>query len=211
MKNTTRFAFLLILSGLFAACNQQAPVNPVGIIDLNKISQETGNAEHIKAELEKIRTRLKTDLQTVQSNLQTSLQEGQKNLGKNPTDEQRLKLGKMLAEAQQKLKQAQESAGHQMKNRQAELVIELRDQVRPIASNIAAEQGMSVVLIKNDNTMIAYDGKSDITDTVIARMKAQGGAMKTEPAKPAMEMEKPAMKMKEPEAAMTPEATPAKK
>ncbi|NOY66008.1 MAG: OmpH family outer membrane protein [Gammaproteobacteria bacterium] len=175
MKNLTKLLILFVSLTVITACNQQAPSSTIGIINLGKISDETGNAEKIKSELEKIRTRLQQELQSVQMNLQKSFQENQDKIGKTPTDEQRMQLGKMLADAQNKLKMAQTSAAIELKNKREELVIQLRDTVRPIANKIAQQRGMSIVIIKNDNLLLGYDKKVDITDAVITEMKKIGG------------------------------------
>ena len=175
MKNLIKLTILMIGMGLIAACNQQAPSNSIGILDLGKISDETGNAEKIKSELQKIKTRLQQDLQSVQMNLQKNFQENQTKIGKTPTDEQRAQLGKMLAEAQQKLKMARSSAATELKNKQEELVIQLRDTVRPVANKIAQQRGMSIIMIRNDNLILGFDKKADITDAIIAELKKVGG------------------------------------
>ena len=175
MKNLIKLTILMIGMSLIAACNQQVPSNSIGILDLGKISDETGNAEKIKSELQKIKTRLQQDLQSVQMNLQKNFQENQTKIGKTPTDEQRAQLGKMLAEAQQKLKMAQSSAATELKNKQEELVIQLRDTVRPVANKIAQQRGMSIIMIRNDNLILGFDKKADITDAIIAELKKVGG------------------------------------
>lgn len=175
MKNLIKLLILFVSLTAITACNQQAPSSTIGIISLGKISDETGNAEKIKSELEKIRTRLQQELQSVQMNLQKSFQENQDKIGKTPTDEQRMQLGKMLADAQNKLKMAQTSAAIELKNKREELVIQLRDTVRPLANKIAKQRGMSIVIIKNDNLLLGYDKKVDITDAVIIEMKKIGG------------------------------------
>ena len=54
MKNLIKLLILFVSLTVITACNQQAPSSTIGIISLGKISDETGNAEKIKSELEKI-------------------------------------------------------------------------------------------------------------------------------------------------------------
>jgi len=173
--NLIKLTFLMISMSLIVACNQQAPSNSVAVLDLVKVSDETGNAEKIQSELAKIRGRLQQDLQSVQMNLQKNFQDNQAKIGKTPTEEQRAQLGQMLADAQNKLKFAQNSAATELKNKREELVIKLRETVRPVANRIAHEKGMTVILIKNENLILGYDEKADITEAVIAELKKAGG------------------------------------
>jgi len=178
MKNLIKLTFLTIGMSLIVACNQQAPSASVAVLDLIKVSDETGNAEKIQSELAKIRARLQQDLQSVQMNLQKNFQENQAKIGKTPTDEQRAQLGQMLADAQNKLKLAQNSAATELKNKREELVLKLRETVRPVANQIAHQKGMTVILIKNENLILGYDEKADITEAVIAELKKADGAEK---------------------------------
>jgi len=220
MKNLITFTILAITLGLVSACNQQAPLTTIGVINLGKVSDETGNAEKIQSELAKIRARLQSNLQAVQMNLQKNFQDNQLKIGKTPTDQQRVQLGKMLADAQNKLKQAQNSAAIELKNKQEELVINFRNTIRPISNKIAQQQGMNVVLIQNDNVILGFDKKVDITDAVIAelkKLKKDKDSTSKKPATPAAKMpalETPAAKMpalETPAAKMPATETPAAK
>lgn len=174
MKTLFKIGFLAFLLGMTTACNQQS-ANTTGVIDLGKISKETGQAEKIDAELKIIRNRLQSELQTVQTNLQKNFQENQKKFGKTPTEEQRAQLVKSLASAQQKLQQARNSATIELKNKEAELVFKLKSAVHPVAEKIAKKRGMTLILIKNDSLILSIDDKIDLTDAVIAELKKGGG------------------------------------
>ncbi|HEC28614.1 MAG TPA: OmpH family outer membrane protein [Gammaproteobacteria bacterium] len=173
MKTLLKLGLLAMLTSVIAACNQQA-ANTTGVIDLARISTETGNAEKIDTELKNIKSRLKTELQTLQTKLQNNFQETQKKFGEKPTDEQRGQLAKLLTTAQQQLQQARNSAAIELQNKQIELITKLKTSVHKIAEKIAKKRGMTLILINNNNIILSIDEKIDLTDAVIAGFKNQG-------------------------------------
>jgi len=175
MKQISLLLSLTFLLGLLGACNQQDSSTPVGLINLEKVSAETGNTAHIQAEMKKNRTRLNNELQALQKKLTTTIQDSQKSLGATPTNEQKTAFGKTLQAAKLQMQQAQQTAANELKKAQDDLVIKLRKTIQPIAQNIAKQRGMQVVLFDNSNVIFGKDPKTDITDAVIAALKKQGG------------------------------------
>jgi len=175
MKQITVFLTLTVLLGLLTACNQQGVTTPVGIINIEKVSKETGNTDLIQKEMQNVRTRLNTNLQTLQKKLTTTIQESQKKMGDNPTNEQRAELGKTLTSVKIQMQQAQLSAETELKKAQDTLIIKLRKMIQPVAKRIASQRGMQVILFDNNNVVFGKDQKTDITDAVIAELKKQGG------------------------------------
>ena len=55
----------------------------------------------------------------------------------------------------------------------AQLIKQFREEVRPIAEQVAKDKGASVVLLTNDN-VLWYDPTVDITDGVIAQIITAG-------------------------------------
>ncbi len=174
MNIIQKISIALAITALLSACNQQTDVYPVGIIDMERVSQETGNTDAAIEELSNLRTQLQQQLQDVQNGFQQRFQESQEKAGETPTDEQKKELSQLATEAQQALSAAQTNATESLKKKQTELFQTLRTNVQTVANGIARQRGMNIILLKNDAVILSNDEKTDITDAVIAAMKKQG-------------------------------------
>lgn len=165
----------IAMTGLLSACQQQTDNYPVGIIDIERISLETGNTDAAIKELGDLRSQLQQQLQDVQNGFQQRFQESQEKAGKTPTDEQKKELSQLATEAQQALSKAQTNATESLKQKQNELFQSLHTHVQAVANRIARQRGMNIILLKNSAVILSNDEKTDITDAVIEAMKKQGG------------------------------------
>lgn len=161
---------------LTAGCDltQKAPTRQSGrvaLIDIVRISQETGNTDRINNEITRTQSSLQQELNKLQDELQNRIAETQKKFGtESPTDEQRKELTEIIGEVQQEYQQAQSEATKKLKQKQFDLVKAFREELAPIARQVANDRGMTVVLIHNEAFVMDYDPSTDITDAVIAKM-----------------------------------------
>ena len=175
MNTIQKISIAIVFTGLLGACNQQTDNYPVGIIDMEKVSQETGNTDAAIKELGDMRSQLQQQLQDVQSGFQQRFKESQEKAGETPTDEQKKQLAQLATEAQTALSKAQTDATTSLKKKQTELFQSLHANVQTVANRIARQRGMNIVLLKNNTVILANDEKADISDAVIEAMKKQGG------------------------------------
>jgi len=174
-------AIAIAITGLLSGCNQPTTNYPVGIIDMERASQETGNTDAAIEALDKLRATLQQQLQDVQSGFQQRFQESQQKAGETPTDEQKKQLSQLATEAQDTLSKAQENATETLKKKQTELFQSLHATVQAVANRIARQRGMNIVLLKNSSLILTNDEQTDITDAVIEAMKKQGGDINKPP------------------------------
>lgn len=175
MNITQTIGIAIAITGLLSACNQPTTNYPVGIIDMERASQETGNTDAAIEALDKLRATLQQQLQDVQNGYQQRFQESQEKAGESPTDEHKKQLSQLATEAQDALSKAQENATETLKKKQTELFQNLHTNVQTVANRIARERGMNIVLLKNSAVILSNDEQTDITDAVIEAMKKQGG------------------------------------
>ena len=103
-----------------------------------------------------------------------------KEYGDNPSAEQRESLAQMAAAADRQLQVAIGQANQEANRQRMNLVVQYRDDVRPVAKRIAKEEGLSVVMVPLDGVLY-YDPTADITAKVVDAMPAPKPA--TQPGK----------------------------
>lgn len=175
MKSIYPLLIASILGLTLSACNQQANQFPVGIIDLDRISQETGHTEMAQAKLTELRSSLQKDLSDTQERLKKEMLESQSKMGDKPTEEQQAEMGQIATNMQTEMMQKQSSASQTLQSKQTELVTSFRNNVRAIADGVAQKRGMHIILLRNPSVLLGNDEKVDITDAVLAEMKKTGG------------------------------------
>ena len=167
-KLISSLVLLLFLSG----CEQfQAASNTV-VLDLDVIAKATGQAATIKQQVEKANNELTTQLQNISTQLNDQLAEEKKKLGKKPSAEHKKNMQQLTIQANQKMQQAKTLASQKSQQYRAALIQQLRKNIQPIAEKIARERGADIVSMSN-NAMIWFNPEIDITDEVIAVVRAQ--------------------------------------
>lgn len=175
MKSTYQLFIVLVFGILLSACNQQASQSPVGVIDLDRISQETGHTEMAQAQLNELRSTLQKDLSDTQTRLKNDMQASQDKLGEKPTPEQITEMQQAASKMQSEMMQQQTSASQALQSKQTELITTFRNNVRAVADRVAQKRGMHIILLRNPSVLLGSDKEVDITDEVLAEMKKAGG------------------------------------
>ena len=178
-------ATLITLSG----CDKFQSSNTV-VLDLDVIANATGQADTIKQQLEQANQELNSQLSAISVKLNEQLTEEKKKMGKKPSKADKQNLQKLTLQANQKMQQAKAIASQKAQQYKTALILQLRKNIQPIAEKIASDRGADIVLSAN-NTTIWYNPSIDITDEVIAEIRAtpanvpannkSGSETKTEP------------------------------
>jgi Skp family chaperone for outer membrane proteins len=158
----------LIISG----CDQMGGNAPVAIIDLGAIAEATGQDEIIQMKAEAMREELGQQLQQVAAELDSNISAEREKMGTPPTAEEEQQLQFMTMQARQQLGEVQAQAQAQAGQAEEAIVMEFRDQVIPLAQEIAAGMGSKIVMA-DDSYLVWYDESLDITDEVIAAWRAR--------------------------------------
>lgn len=151
----------------------------VAVIDLDEIAREVGATDEMSQAIAAHEAALNAQLHTLKANYVEQLQSKKNELGSEPTTEDNQRFAAMSQQASLNLAAAQQQAkGHMTKHR-ADLVIQFRKRVAPIAQQIAAERGLSLVIPRNEGMILAVDEQIDITDAVAAALKPQWQTLAT--------------------------------
>ena len=191
MNSRTYIISLMALATLAISACDRIPGAGLGtaVIDLAAIAKATGEDERIQQESQVARERLNGQLAEAAANLEAQLTAEREKLGEAPSPEQQQQYGQLQQQAQQQYGQLQQQAQQEAQRIETDLVMNLREKIKPVAEGIAKSRGAGVVFL-SDVTLFWSDPKADITDEVIAELSAD-----------------PSLLADTPEAA--PEATPA--
>ncbi|MEE4186018.1 MAG: OmpH family outer membrane protein [Gammaproteobacteria bacterium] len=194
--NSLRYCTLWLAAvavSLLTGCGpQQGASAQVAIIDLSIVARETGQDVVIRQRAEEGINELTNQLQQLAASLDQQLADEREKAGAAPSAEDAARLQQLTAQARQQVGQAQQQAQQQANDLEAELIEDFRQDLLPLAKQIAAERGLSLILSK-DVFVFWVDEAVDITDAVVAAWQAQT----------------PAPATAEPAAAVSPEPAPA--
>lgn len=168
------FVSVALLLLTVSACEQfpaAGKSSGVAVIDLNAIAKATGRDEAINERMEAARVDLNAQLTQIAGDLENELKEQKDKVGTSPKPAEQQQLQEMAVQAQRQLAEKQQLAQQKAQQVQLELVNEFKRQVQPIAKNVANEQGANVVVVLDD-AILWFDSSADITDEVIAELRA---------------------------------------
>lgn len=171
LKHITSFFFIFSLLAL-TGCENFTPSQSTVVIDINAVANATGQAAIIKKQIEIANKDLSSQLETISNKLNEQLTNEKEKVGKKPTKNDTQNMQQLTIQANQKMQQAKQLASQKSQQYQAALIQQLRKSVIPIAEKIALERNADIVSIV-DNSMIWFNPDIDITDEVIAEVRAQ--------------------------------------
>lgn len=187
---------LLIAFLMMAGCQKRsASANGTAVIDLDKVAKSVGWMDEMSKTLQTADAELKTQLDGVLRDTLRSIEEVKKktaadakltaeqiavlNAIKEPQELDALPLSKEQRETiietvrkanvtwQEAFKEYQQA----LQVRQATLIQNYRDRIRPTAGRVAASRGLTVVLITSPNLLYFDPDSADITDRVIDELQ----------------------------------------
>lgn len=149
----------------------------VAVIDLDEIARQVGASDEMSQALLAHETALNSQLQTLKTSYVQQLQAKKDELGSEPTPEDNQRLVALSQQATANLANAQQQAKGHLTKRRADLVIEFRKRVAPVAKQIAAERGLTLVIPRNEGMILAVDEQVDITAAVATALKPNWQAL----------------------------------
>ena len=166
---------------LLAGCEPQGSSRAaVAIIDLDAVARALGRDDVIAQQINIANQQLAGQLGQVATDLQQQVQ-ARRDEYDVIGDEAQQELEQLTAVANQRLQQTQQLAQQRSAQFQQAVINAFRNEVSPYASQIATERG-AVAVITVATPMLWFDSNADITDEVIAAMRAAGLEQATQPA-----------------------------
>ena len=190
-----RHLFLPLLAAgcsLLVACDQlssfrQDAGSSVAILDFPALLKATGMDEQVQGQMQDAGRILDQQLQAASQDLGQQVKDARSAAGEKPSPEQIRTLDELTAQANLQLNQVQQNARLKLQQVQAGVIAQLRDQVRPIAENIAQRHGAKAVLLSSE-TILWFDPAVDVTAEVIAEVRVHPLQLAPLPPGPGEEM-----------------------
>ena len=162
-----RFAWVALGLGLVGC--QRAPRSVV--MDLDAVAKAMGRDAAIAAKVEAATQQLNTQLLQAAREMEEELKKIQTQIGSAPSPEQLAKLRQARQQVQQNIQNNKLLAENARNRVRGEQILLLRDEVRPIAAQIAKSRHADVVLLASQEVMW-FAPSADITSEIIAKMRA---------------------------------------
>ena len=138
----------------------------VAVIDLDAVAKELGRDRQIEEALKQREASLANQLTTMNANYQQQIDEKARAMGAANHPQ----VTTMKQTASQNLVKAKQQAQDNFEQYKQELVGRFREEVRPVAGNVAESRGLTVTVTKND-TVYDFSPGVDITAEVIQRLR----------------------------------------
>ena len=161
------FALLVLLC---AGCGKEP--SGVAVVDLDEVAKRLGRDMSISKSVKETQNGLNQQLNTLLVNLQDQFKQQSAKFGDEPTPEQQAQLRKLNNDMTNLLAQKKRLAQNLYLQNQRQLVVRFREEVKPVAKQVAEERGFAIVMPKDQNSLLVADAAVDITEQVIAKMQA---------------------------------------
>jgi Skp family chaperone for outer membrane proteins len=200
MRRISLFVALVTGAMLSAGCGMQtgqpqaSSSGGLAVLDLDVIAKSTGRTAQIEETLTTQQNGLKLQLQKVQVDFSKQLEDKRKEFGDAPTEEQEKELAGMNRNAINQFAQYNRQAETALARSKAKLIAELRAEIRPVAQEVAASKGLSIVIPKNEGFLLSVDPGVDITADVLRAYQTRKPAPTAAIAAPQQQPVKPPTK-----------------
>jgi outer membrane protein len=167
-----RFATLTFIAAalMLRAMAARADEQKIAVVDMQKAIQTSETGKKAKAELEGAFNKKKKELQAEEASLkklQEDLQKKASALSETAKKEQQGKLQERFMKYQELLQKSQAEIQKKEQDMSAPIIAKIREKV----AEIAKKEGYSLVLEKNDNIVLYFNEKDDLTEKVLKEVK----------------------------------------
>ena len=150
----------------------------VAVDDLDRVAKELGRDVQMTNDLKANQSSVANQLAAVEKNAIEKLNEMKADLGEDAAEDKKVEFAKIAQGTQIQFNNLQKKAVAAISQRRDTLVAAFRAEARPATEKVAKAHGASAVMTRNESFLFSFDNTIDITNEVIAEMKAN-------PAKPA--------------------------
>jgi outer membrane protein len=157
---------ILALGLVIAAQSVQADDFRMAVVDMQKALQTVEAGKTAKAKLEKELESKKKEFQVEEANFKKLVEEFKKQQ-LVMSNEARMKKQQELQERQMKLQEMVQRYQMEIANKEQEFTRPLVNKLREIIAETAKKKNFTVILERNENTVLYHQEKDDITDEVI--------------------------------------------
>lgn len=196
-----------VLGGVAAAQTPVVAGGKIGVIEVQKIVQESAIGKESLARVQKVQQAKQDELVKRQKELR-DLEQKIQDQGKSLSEDAMEKLQKDYQAKALDLKRFQDDAQRELEESQRKELADLEKRIMPVINEVAREQGYALVFNKFNSGLLYADDKSvDLTEAIITKFNSMIAA----PAAPAAAKPAPAAVKSAAPAAAKPAAAAAPK
>ncbi len=166
MNKAATIVFVMSVLILNAGVSRASDDFKLGIVDMQRAIQTSETGKKAKAELELAFNKKKKELQTEEAalkKLQEDFQKKQSALSESAKKEQQAKMQERFMKYQELLQKSQT----EIQKKEQEMSEPIIKKIREKVAEIAKKKNYSLILEKNENLVIFYQDKDDVTEEVI--------------------------------------------
>lgn len=152
-----------------AVYGQYQSKQSAAVVDLGAIASKLGSDKQIEAAIARRTGKLNEQLVLVRQQLENQIAVAEKRAAADPEGKQADAIEAVRTQAQRLMAEANHKAAANLKSYRMKLIAEFRQQSKAVASEVARERGISLVVAKNDALVLDYEKAIDITDRVVER------------------------------------------
>jgi Skp family chaperone for outer membrane proteins len=179
-----------LLAASLGGCNRSEGPSPanrqaqnvlgaVAVIDLDTVAQKLGRDKKMSESIQQHEAALNQQLANIKVSYEKEISDKQSQFGQAPSQEQVQLLSNMSRQATASLNQVQQKAKSDLNQHRVQIVQQFRDEVKPIARQVASEKGLSIIVTRNETVVFDFTSAVDITEDVVRKMQERptsGGA-----------------------------------
>ena len=159
---------VLLFGASFSAVGAETPAAArIGIVDMQRALQTVDEGRKAKSQLEKEFNSKKSQLQNEEAAIKKMGEEFKKQVALL-SDDARMKKQQEIQERIMRHQEMVARSQQEIQQKEQQLIEPLVRKLRGVIGEIAKNKGISTVFEKNDNTVLFYQDKDEITDEVIA-------------------------------------------
>lgn len=172
MRSTIVLSFCLIALSFMQVNRVRAAEIQIGFVDMQKALQSVEAGRKAKAQLEKEFNAKKKELQTEEASIQKMGEEFRKQELVMSEDGKRKKQQE-LQERIMKFQQMTARSQQEIQQKEQELTQPIIGKLRHIIGDLAKQKGYTLVLERNENTVLYFLEKDDLTIEVVNQFNKQ--------------------------------------
>lgn len=147
----------------------------VAVVDLDAVAKALGKDQTLTKQLQDVNNDINQQLTKIGQSYQQQLKDASDKAGPKPSDQDKKNLQAMQNDAQQKFAAYQQAGANKLRETQAKLADDFRNEVKPFAERFARQKGAGVVMVST-GMILWMDNQLDITGDVITAMRAAPAA-----------------------------------
>lgn len=141
----------------------------VAVVDLAEIASKLGSDKQLEEAVGRRADKLNHQLVIVRQQLEGQIAATEKKAKEFPESKAAKSLPSLRRNAEELMAQANQKAAANLNSYRTQIVSQFRQQSRSVASDIAKERGISLVVEKNDAIVVGYESAIDISSQVAER------------------------------------------